>query len=86
MEPGLDFLVLHECYGSVAEPQHVPAVESASGIAIEETLEETVEAALLPLDELVASAAACWGSCPAAARAVCLGSACLGLVDAAVRL
>ena len=78
--------MLHERYGSVAELQHVPAVESAWAIVSEQTVEEPVEAVLLPVDELVASCAACWGSCHAAATAVWLGSACLGAVDAAVRL
>ena len=86
MEPDLDFLVLHERYGSVAEPQHEPAVESACAIVSEPTLGEAAEAALLLVDELVASCAACWGSCHAAARAVWLESAGLGAVDAAVKL
>ena len=76
MEPGRDFAELHERSENEAEPQHVPPVESACVAASEQAVEGSAEAALLPFDELVASVAACWGSCHAAATAVWMESAC----------
>ena len=75
-EPSLGFLSLHEHAENEAEPQHVPAAGSACAAGSEQTHEGTAEAALLPFDELVASAAACWGSYHAAATTVWLESAC----------
>lgn len=75
-EPSLGLLFLHEHAENDAEPQHVPAAGSACAAGSEQTHKGTVEAALLPFDELVASVAACWGSCHAAATAVWTEFAC----------
>lgn len=76
MAARLDLLFLHEHAGSEAEPQHVPPAGSACAAGREQTREGTVEAALLPFDELAASVAACSGSCHAAVITVWMESAC----------
>lgn len=68
----MDFLLLYVHSENVAEPQHAPPAKPA---CVAER-EQTVAAAQLPVGELVACVAACWGSCHAAASAELMESAC----------